>query len=1083
MTGPRRRPGWWPRRDTPPAAGPGELPAGERPAGAGTSTRNAGKRPGQWVAGSVVNGPVTQVSDVTGDVHVTTHTGAERALYRIDAFPTERAAPTVVQARAQPARLLQARYALVGFTGRRGELARLAAWRDDRAAGVSVLLVHGPGGQGKTRLAARFAADTRADGGGWGVLQARHATDPTPADANAASGAGGLGRGSDPAGEAEPAAGVLLVVDYAERWPVTDLVTLLAHAAGQGCRVRVLLVARPAGLWWQTLAHRLDRLDVDTDVLPLPPLTDDPNTDPHALFTAARNRFAAALDVPDPHRVVAPAALDDPRRFGQVLAVHMAALAAVDAHRTGTATDLDAPGRISGYLLDRERDHWRALHENRRVTVTAETLARTTYTAALTGVVSHDAGHAVLVAIGACTGDGVDRALTDHAVAYPPADPHAGTVLEPLYPDRLAEDFLALTTPGHHLAHATPDPWTTTAPTRLLHDTPKAHPDTTTNTATDTTAWAAGRVRTALTVLVAAAARWPHLVPIQLVPVLTARPDLALHAGGATLTALAALDDLPMEVLEAVDAHLPVDRHTDLDPGIAALTARLTPLRLAATTDPAQHARLHSALANRYANAGLHQQALAADRHALDIRRRLAKADPAAYEPDLAGSLNNLSIRLGKLGRRTEGLAAIEETVAVRRRLAAADPAAYEPDLAVSLNNLAVRLGEVGHRAEGLATIEEAVEVYRRLAAADPAAYEPNLAVSLNNLSLRLGDAGRRTEGLAASEEAVEVCRRLAGADFAVYEPDLASSLNNLANRLGEMGRQAEGLAAIEETVTIRRRLAAANPDAYEPDLATSLNNLSNRLGAMGRQDEGLAAIEEAVAIRRRLAAASPDAYEPNLAGSLNNLSIRLGQAGRREESLAAIEEAVAIRRRLAAGNPAAYEPDLAGSLNNLSNRLGGLGRRDEGLAAIEEAVEVCRRLAGADFAAYEPNLASSLNNLAVRLGELGRRTEGLAASEETVTIRRRVAAGNPTAYEPDLATSLNNLAVDYGDVGRPDEGLTAIEEAIRILHRLASETPAVFAGRLRTAQATRADLLEELGRSEEARDIRRRLADKPLGD
>ncbi|MFE5331291.1 tetratricopeptide repeat protein [Embleya sp. NPDC056575] len=803
MTGPRRRFGWWPRRGTPPVPEPGKrLP---RPAGApapDARVPTVRARPGQWVSGSVVYGPVSMVSGVTGDVHITTHTGAERALYRVDAFPTERAAPTVAQARAQPARLLQARYALVGFTGRRGELARLAASRDGPGA-VSVLLVHGPGGQGKTRLGARFAADTRAGGGGWEVLQARHVSDPTSADVF--SGAGDLARRPGPAGERVAAAGVLLVVDYAERWPVDDLLALLAHAAVQGCRVRVLLVARPAGLWWQTLAHRLDRLDVDTDVLPLPALTDDPGTRPDALFTAARERFAAAPDVPDPHRVPAPAALGDPRRFGQVLAVHMAAVAAVDAHRTGTATNLDAPGRISGYLLDRERDHWRRLHANGRVTVPAETLAHTAYTAALAGALAYDDGHAALVAIGACTGETVDRALTDHAVPYPPTDPHAGTVLEALYPDRLAEDFLALTTPGHHLAHATPDPWTTTAPTRLLHPTPDAHTGTTAVPATDITAWAAGRARTALTVLVAAAARWPHLVPTQLAPLLTARPTLALHAGGATLTALAALEGLPVEVPEAIDARLPEGRHTDLDPGIAALTARLTPHRLTTTTDPTRQARLHGVLANRYANAGLHHQALTADRHALDIWRRLAQSDPAAYEPDLAGSLNNLAVRLADVGRLAEGLIASEEAVEVYRRLATANPTAHEPNLATSLNNLSNHFGYAGRLSEGLAASEEAVELYRRLAAANPTAFESGLAMSLNELSIRLGEMGRRAEGLAAIEETVEIHRHLATANPAAHEPDLADSLHNLAAQLWAVGRWAEGLAAIEQSVTIRR--------------------------------------------------------------------------------------------------------------------------------------------------------------------------------------------------------------------------------------------------------------------------------------
>ncbi|MFE3205842.1 tetratricopeptide repeat protein [Embleya sp. NPDC059237] len=873
-------------------------------------------RSGQWVAGSVVYGPVAQVSGVTGDVHVTTHTGAERALYRVDAFPMERAAPSVAQARAQPARLLQARYALVDFTGRHAELARLAAWRDGAGA-VSVLLLHGPGGQGKTRLAARFAAATRTGGGGWEVVQARHAADPTPADASS-----GLG---------DPAAGVLVVVDYAERWPVDDLLTLLAHSAAQERRVRVLLVARPAGLWWQTLAHRLDRLDLDTDVLPLASLTRDPSADSAALFAAARDRFAAALDVPDPQRVPAPAALGDPRRFGQVLAVHMAAVAAVDAHRTRTATDLDAPGRISGYLLDRERDHWRTLHANGRIGVPAETLARTVYTAALTGALPYDAGHAALTAIGACTGDTTDRALTDHAVAYPPADPHAGTVLEPLYPDRLAEDFLALTTPGHHLPHATPDPWTTTAPARLLHRAPDT--DATTHTHNEQRI-----TRSALTVLIAAAARWPHLATTQLAPLLTARPDLALHAGGAALAALAALDDLPVEILETVHAHLPQGRHTDLDPGIAALTARLTLHRLAITTDPAHQARLHTTLANRYANAGLHRQALTADEHALDICRRLARANPAAHEPDLATSLNNLSIRFGAVGRREEGLAAGEEAAEVYRRLTRANPAAYEADLAASLNTLSNRFAEVGRREEGLATIEEAAEVYRRLTRANPAAYEPDLATSLNNLSNRFEAMGRREEGLAAIEEAVTIRRRLARANPAAYEPDLAASLNNLSVWFGDVGRREEGLAAIEEAVTIRRRLAQANPAAYEPDLAMSLGNLSNRFGAVGRREEGLAAIEEAVTIRRRLAQANPAAYEPDLATSLNNLSVWFGKVGRREEGLAAIKEAARIYRRLASKSPGVFAERLRAVREVRADLLDRLGRAGE-------AEEIRRRL------------------------------------------------------------------------------------------------------------------------------------------
>jgi hypothetical protein len=74
--------------------------------------------------------------------------------------------------------------------------------------------------------------------------------------------------------------------------------------------------------------------------------------------------------------------------------------------------------------------------------------------------------------------------------------------------------------------------------------------------------------------------------------------------------------------------------------------------------------------------------ALTLTTQAVTAYRRLAAANAAAYEPDLAGSLNNLSVRLAEAGRRAEGLETIEEAVTVRRRLAAANAAAYEPDLA-----------------------------------------------------------------------------------------------------------------------------------------------------------------------------------------------------------------------------------------------------------------------------------------------------------------------------------------------------------------------------------------------------------------
>jgi hypothetical protein len=61
----------------------------------------------------------------------------------------------------------------------------------------------------------------------------------------------------------------------------------------------------------------------------------------------------------------------------------------------------------------------------------------------------------------------------------------------------------------------------------------------------------------------------------------------------------------------------------------------------------------------------------------------LAEARPDAFLPNLASSLNNLSVDLGDLGRREEGLTAITEAVGVYRRLAEARPDAHQAELSL----------------------------------------------------------------------------------------------------------------------------------------------------------------------------------------------------------------------------------------------------------------------------------------------------------------------------------------------------------------------------------------------------------------
>lgn len=393
----------------------------------------------------------------------------------------------------------------------------------------------------------------------------------------------------------------------------------------------------------------------------------------------------------------------------------------------------------------------------------------------------------------------------------------------------------------------------------------------------------------------------------------------------------------------------------------------------------------------------------------IEIGKRVIAALGGEGEAALAerGRLfHNASVDMAHAGDRAGALEAARQGLAIRRDLVRINPAAYEPNLAISLNNLAHYLEVTGDHTGALAAAREALTIYRRLTQAEPAAYLPDLAMSMNNLACFLSEMGDHTAALEMASEAATIRRRLAQDRPALYESDLASSLHNLANRLGDLGDIAGALDVAHEAVTIRRRRVLANPALEERLLAATLNSLATLLDKTSSRAEALDASSEAVAIYRRLAQASPTAFDADLAMSVANLAIMLSEMGDNAGALTASREAVAIYRRLAVADPAAYEWDLASGINNLANRLLQSGYRAESLDAAREAVMIYRRFAHANPRACEPDLARSLYVLAFALSEDGQKKLASEAAAEAVTRVRPWAARFPEAYSDLLGVA-----------------------------------------------------------------------------
>jgi tetratricopeptide (TPR) repeat protein len=856
--------------------------------------------------------------------------------------------PPVPEGRGDVLGLLQAGRSPVPFRSRTRELAQLAAWRDD--AGCPVRILGGPGGVGKTRLAAEFGLRAPE---GWAAGWLHAGAGGTVVDAVRACG--------DPA---------LILVDDADGRQ--DLPSLLESLAVQPAEpaIRVVLVTRSPEALRAALARRLEERHAwvasEAETLELE-AAGGPD-DWARWYEEAVAAFAAALKRPVPpflqRFTQSPAEAVTP-----FVVMQAQALLAVLEAGTGERDPRDPSfGQVAGALMDHEQRWWRAVAARWDWGGSPPALAvqeRCLTALALLG--ADDAAEAgrVLRRVPELIDAPAERmsAIASWLLALYPA----GNSLAPrIRPDLIGDWFVVTRLAADpDLARSLRTGLTDDQAARALALLARAA-DTAGEAARLFSEFAVGSIRRSILAAVQAAS--------------------AGRAGRRLLDSVIAAE-LPQagqwtpeqitEITDLIPDYLLLQTHVVLS------TLAVNAYRQLAADNPAAHQpRLAMALNNlgtMLRAVGRHRDALAATEEAVTLYRQLAADNPAAHQPDRAMALNNLGAMLSAVGRDREALAATEEAVTLRRQLAADDPAAHQPDLAGALTNLGNKLSAVGRDRDALAPAEEAVTLRRQLAADDPAAHQPYLAAALTNLGSMLRAVGSDREALAATEEAVTLYRQLAVDNPAAHQPDRAMALTSLGAMLSAVGRDRDALAAAEEAVTLYRQLAVDNPAAHQPNRAMALNNLGEMLRAVGRDRDALAATEEAVTLYRQLAVDNPAAHQPYLAGALTNLGNKLSAVGRDRDALAATEEAVTLYRQLAADNPAAHQPNLATALTNLGKMLDQGGSGNEMLALQAEAVSIYRDLAERDPDLYQAEYKR-------QLGALQREYDHRGMSSEAIT-------------------------------------------------------------------------------------------------
>jgi tetratricopeptide (TPR) repeat protein len=284
----------------------------------------------------------------------------------------------------------------------------------------------------------------------------------------------------------------------------------------------------------------------------------------------------------------------------------------------------------------------------------------------------------------------------------------------------------------------------------------------------------------------------------------------------------------------------------------------------------------------------------------------------ALMEPDLAAALSRRGNLDTEEKRMDEALRQYEEALQIRRELAKQNPAGYLPDMATTLNNMGNLYRLQKRMDEARLYYEEALTIHRQLLQQNLEPYLPDMAMALNNLGFLERFQKQPDEAYPHFEEALRIYGQLVRQNPDTYLPDLAMTLNNVAISEKDQKRLPEARQHYEETLRIRRQLARQDPDDYLPDVAMTLNDLGNLDGVQNQMEEARQHYEESSRIYRQLAGQDPDKYLPYVAGTLNNLGFLDKNQNRIEESLAQYKEALILFRKLSQGDPSKYAGDVA---------------------------------------------------------------------------------------------------------------------------------------------------------------------------
>jgi serine/threonine protein kinase/predicted negative regulator of RcsB-dependent stress response len=314
-------------------------------------------------------------------------------------------------------------------------------------------------------------------------------------------------------------------------------------------------------------------------------------------------------------------------------------------------------------------------------------------------------------------------------------------------------------------------------------------------------------------------------------------------------------------------------------------------------------------------NLGDSDGALASYRKALEIRERIAQANPANVEDlrALSSSLSRVGDILWAKGDAPAALETYRKGLAIDEELASSSSEkAVRRNLWIAYRRTAYAQAQVGDFAGAVETFNKSREIIEQLAAIEPNDPQVMRDVSANYTSLGevVGEMGDLAGALEYFRKSLDIDRRLAEADpaNAKARDEVGVSFANVGEALKRMGDVDGALESYRKSLELFEATSKADPTNAQSsrNVAVESRNVGEMLERKRDIPGALSSYRRALEISERLVAADPSniLLTTEQAGNLARIALALAKGGIETAAIDNADRAVAVAEQVSGNNP-----------------------------------------------------------------------------------------------------------------------------------------------------------------------------------